>query len=463
MGIAAATIGGTIAYFSDTETSIGNTFEAGKFNLKVDNSCQYNGNECVCGDGCYWEGTEDPCFCAWEEKDMEGELFFSLDDVKPGDHGESTISLHVDDNDAWLCAQIANLKNYDNGCENPEATVDQTCGDPGETEGELQNYLRFTVWRDNGEGEFSCNNILNEGEQILVENQLSQEIVWPIADSSNGTPLIGDETHCIGVSWNLPLATNNIVQTDSMVGDVRFTAVQARHMEEFSCTEMFTEVCDGIDNDYDGEVDEDWPNLGQTCTAGLGTCQQSGTYVCDINNPAGPEVCSAVAGTPGEEICMNGVDNDCDGLIDCADPDCNGQTCDDGVYCNGTDTCIAGGCFRHSGNPCSGADGDNNCQESCNEALENCTANDPNNSPCNDGLYCNGTDRCQSGVCQVHLGDPCPGPDGDGDCKESCNEASDNCTANDPSGSACYLSSLGMSGHCGYWNSNYVCLANSPF
>jgi hypothetical protein len=69
-----------------------------------------------------------------------------------------------------------------------------------------------------------------------------------------------------------------------------------------------------------------------------------------------------------------------------------------------------------------GPDGDGNCSESCNETADNCTAADTNGSACNDGLFCTGTDTCTTGTCSTHTGDPCPGPDGDGNCSESCNE-----------------------------------------
>ncbi len=37
-------------------------------------------------------------------------------------------------------------------------------------------------------------------------------------------------------------------------------------------------------------------------------------------------------GPPVEAVCEDGADNDCDGLVDCEDPDCCGETaCDDGI------------------------------------------------------------------------------------------------------------------------------------
>lgn len=84
--------------------------------------------------------------------------------------------------------------------------------------------------------------------------------------------------------------------------------------------------------------------------------------------------------------------------------------------------------------PCAGPDGDGDCSESCNETQNDCNGSDANGAPCDDGLFCNGTDGCTSGNCGVHYGNPCPGHDVGPDCDDSCDETSDNCSAWDAPG-----------------------------
>jgi hypothetical protein len=89
------------------------------------------------------------------------------------------------------------------------------------------------------------------------------------------------------------------------------------------------ERCDGVDNDGDTEVDEDWPQLGEPCGegAGVGECEL-GAWVC-ANDGEGV-VCEGAVG-PVAEVC-DGKDNDCDGtpdngpdeLCDGEDNDCDG-------------------------------------------------------------------------------------------------------------------------------------------
>ena len=238
IGIVASVIGaGTIAYFSDTETSAGNTFTAGNLDLKVDSTCHYNGKVCIkdsTGDKYHWEGTSIECFCTWVLKDLgANDVFFNLGDVKPGDHGEDTISLHVYNNDAWLCAKISNLANNENGCNEPESIVDGNCGTPGPGEGELQNNLYFTIWRDT-----NCDNIFQTGEQILVDHQLATNQVWSLFDSTTGAgPLIASNTYCLGFKWDVPANVGNIIQSDSMKEDISFVAIQWRNNPNFKCVE----------------------------------------------------------------------------------------------------------------------------------------------------------------------------------------------------------------------------------
>ena len=67
-------------------------------------------------------------------------------------------------------------------------------------------------------------------------------------------------------------------------------------------------------------------------------------------------------------------------------------TCDDDVYCNGTDTCASGSCSQHSGDPCPDDGAYCNGTESCNEAQEQC---DSTGDPCESDEVCDETaDYC---------------------------------------------------------------------
>ena len=72
------------------------------------------------------------------------------------------------------------------------------------------------------------------------------------------------------------------------------------------------EICDGLDNDCQGDVDELWPT-GQPCELGKGECHAVGIWVCDGTKLG--VLCDANEGTPVDETC-DGKDNDCDGSTD---------------------------------------------------------------------------------------------------------------------------------------------------
>ena len=79
------------------------------------------------------------------------------------------------------------------------------------------------------------------------------------------------------------------------------------------------EVCDHVDNNCDGEIDEIY-NVGDVCYAGTGQCENSGEIICasDLGevNPGDPQtLCTAIPIDETPEICDD-LDNDCDNLVD---------------------------------------------------------------------------------------------------------------------------------------------------
>lgn len=100
--------------------------------------------------------------------------------------------------------------------------------------------------------------------------------------------------------------------------------------------------------------------------------------------------------------------------------------CDDGEFCT-IDTCnVSTGQCSYAARNCS--DGNSCTTDSCNESTNHCV-NTNNSNSCNDGLYCNGSDTCGGGSCSMHSGNPCGSP---GCCDETNNNCALTIVSSDP-------------------------------
>ena len=118
--------------------------------------------------------------------------------------------------------------------------------------------------------------------------------------------------------------------------------------------------CDGVDDDCDGEVDEDF--LSEPTSCDVGSCSASGQTLC----VSGQVLDTCIAPVPAE------LDSTCDGI----DNDCDGQTDEDYVSVAGS--CGVGACEAEGITAC--VDGS--------ELVVNCSPG----APASADLTCDGVD-----------------------------------------------------------------------
>ncbi|HEX5044789.1 MAG TPA: putative metal-binding motif-containing protein, partial [Candidatus Polarisedimenticolaceae bacterium] len=154
------------------------------------------------------------------------------------------------------------------------------------------------------------------------------------------------------------------------------------------------ESCNARDDDCDGQTDEGDPGGGASCDTGQQGLCAAGTETCQ----GGSLVCVRDQG-PSAEICTGGLDEDCDGQVDTADPDCV-PDCPDG---DGDAYAVcSGGCQLPAGKTCGDCDDTRagvhpGAAETCNALDDNCDGETDERNP-GGGAHC---DTGQQGVCDA--------------------------------------------------------------
>ncbi|MBI4068282.1 hypothetical protein HY413_02650 [Candidatus Kaiserbacteria bacterium] len=241
----AVAAGATGAFFSDTETSTGNTFTAGEIDLSIGSQFSSASN----GNGLFTPAA-----------DNDGRTLYTFDDLKPGDSGQGSFQVSVTSNESYLCARST----VDGMPENTinEAETDALDTTDGPNEGELQNYLQFAIFNDaNGNGAFDTGEPLNVNQDLPGDGNgfTAQEMAaagWiPAADTTFPntwliqTSLTPDTTYNAGFMYCfgnfdsngaclMPAGSQDNAQTDGLSGSIEFQAIQTRNNPDFQCTSL---------------------------------------------------------------------------------------------------------------------------------------------------------------------------------------------------------------------------------
>jgi hypothetical protein len=187
------------------------------------------------------------------------------------------------------------------------------------------------------------------------------------------------------------------------------------------------------------------PPMIEGCVTRNGECDEVNDTCIDVPDDAlcdngvfcdGAETCD-LASTE----CLPGTPVDCDDGIGCTQDSCNESAqacdnlpddalCDDGQFCNGAETCDPSlDCQPGTAIECPPG-------EVCDEDLDQCVpaAECTVDADCDDSMFCNGAETCVAGTCQP--GTPVDCDDGVDCTVDACDEVNDSCV-NTPDDAFC--------------------------
>jgi hypothetical protein len=228
---AAAGVGlGTTGYLSDDER-YASAVAAGRLDLRVGFRSAYNGatldaTPAPAGADAESAVCDDPGLV-----DGDGVPAVDLADVKPGDCGSVSASLHVCANPSRLWMAVALL----DAAENDLRPEERLAGDATPDVGELDELIEVACWVDaDGDG------AVGPDERLLYEGTLAGLTTAAaggllLTADGSGEPTCADAgtASTVALAWCLPLdgPDHNRAITDAVSFDLRFGAVQCRHDE----------------------------------------------------------------------------------------------------------------------------------------------------------------------------------------------------------------------------------------
>jgi hypothetical protein len=199
----------------------------------------------------------------------------------------------------------------------------------------------------------------NPGEMCSYTNQPAGFCPTVSAFECQGTTPVcadpGEYNPAVPEGWLSPADPNSC--SDGLDNDCDGLTDLADTSGATSCTAT-AEICDGFDSDLNGVADDNLTLLvngvpmgtatvSDVCTEGIGVCERTGVVVCNAADATQTSViCSAHPGPAKQEAlgignsCSDGLDNDCDGLTDDNDPDC--QPVASAEICDGVDNNLNG-------------------------------------------------------------------------------------------------------------------------
>jgi len=287
----------------------------------------------------------------------------------------------------------------------------------------------FTLGRESSaSSENDCGDgVDNDGDGLTDDDDPQCQAAYCYLNSPDGCSYVEGQECCVTRSFYS--CTDDHLATECPTPDSGLNDPEAEDVYTLACHDGLdndcdqlvdgndpdcsgVEKCNDLDDDYDGNIDEDW-NVGQPCTVGVGACERSGEYICDGETSS---TCSATAtipaneNTPGTGNCTDGIDNDCDGLTDIADASCQSAEICDGVDNDGDG--LVDEDFSDLGTPCSAGQGaclssgviactDDKTGTACNAVALLASTEGPTGETCSDGIDndCDGLTDGDDPVC----------------------------------------------------------------